>query len=422
MLIPREIRRTQRSHRDTVKQGGDVATYPDHGKATTTERNIEVEDEKVMATILIIGAGFGGVVAAESLAKQISNEHRVTLVSRSNNFVFYPDLVRVALGRCEPADISFDLRQTMLDHRVQFIQGEVARINPEERQVKIAHGEFAGKIHYDYLLLALGRRLATEGIKGFFEHANHLLDVVGALKLGERIKSFRGGVALIGQCPGARLPVPVYETAFALSRLIEERGLKEKTRITIVSPDSPRLQFGDLDMAVALRNALEEHSINYLPDFQIEQVTETSVVSTGGDRLDYNLLMLLPPFVGPSAVNGFGITNADGYINVDNSMRVKGLERVYAVGDCVNFGGPKLGHMAVHQAEVAANNLAREINGKEPDAVYDHEMMMVIDEGAGDTIYLHKGLWRDERASVRQGRFWSWAKRIHQRYWLALHS
>jgi len=76
----------------------------------------------------------------------------------------------------------------------------------------------------------------------------------------------------------------------------------------------------------------------------------------------------------------------------------------------------------VQQAEVAANNLEREIHGKAPDAVYDHEMMLVIDEGAGETIYLHKGLWRDERASVHQGRFWSWAKRIHERYWMALHS
>jgi NADH dehydrogenase FAD-containing subunit len=47
-----------------------------------------------MATILIVGGGFGGVVAAESLAKQISTEHTVTLVSRERGFVFYPDLVR----------------------------------------------------------------------------------------------------------------------------------------------------------------------------------------------------------------------------------------------------------------------------------------------------------------------------------------
>ena len=81
-----------------------------------------------------------------------------------------------------------------------------------------------------------------------------------------------------------------------------------------------------------------------------------------------------------------------------------------------------MGHMAVHQAEVAAANLALEIKGIEPVAAYNHEMMLVIDEGGEDTIYLHKGLWVDEPAIIGQSRFWSWAKRILEKYWLATHS
>ena len=103
-------------------------------------------------------------------------------------------------------------------------------------------------------------------------------------------------------------------------------------------------------------------------------------------------------------------------------MRVQGVERMYAGGDCVNFGGPKMAHMAVNQAEVAAANVALEIDGFDALSRYNHEMMMVIDEGDGDAIYLHQGLWDKEPAIVRQGRFWSWAKRIHDRYWVATHS
>lgn len=102
-------------------------------------------------------------------------------------------------------------------------------------------------------------------------------------------------------------------------------------------------------------------------------------------------------------------------------MRVEGVERMYAVGDCVNFSGPKLGHMAVQQAAVAAANVSLEIEGLEPIPAYEHELMLVIDEGGGETIYLHKGLWADEPAIVRQGRFWKWAKQIHEKYWLARH-
>ena len=56
-----------------------------------------------MANILILGGGFGGVVAAESLAKQLGDGHQLTLISNNRNFTFYPELVRLAFGRCEPA-------------------------------------------------------------------------------------------------------------------------------------------------------------------------------------------------------------------------------------------------------------------------------------------------------------------------------
>ena len=62
-------------------------------------------------------------------------------------------------------------------------------------------------------------------------------------------------------------------------------------------------------------------------------------------------------------------------------MRVEGVDRMYAVGDCVNFSGPKLGHMAVQQPAVAAENVSLEIAGLDPIPAYDHEMMLVIDEG-----------------------------------------
>src|SRR6185437_13615933 len=110
-----------------------------------------------MAKVLILGGGFAGVVAAERLAEQIGDEHQITLVSRSRQFVFYPALVRLAFGKCEPADVSFDLRHS-LNRKVNFIEAEVARIDPFERVVTMAHGEVEGKLGYDYLIFALGRR------------------------------------------------------------------------------------------------------------------------------------------------------------------------------------------------------------------------------------------------------------------------
>ena len=374
-----------------------------------------------MAKILILGGGFGGVVAAERLAENLGDEHQITLVSRSRNFVFFPALVRLAFGKCEVSDVSFDLRTTLLNRKVTFIEAEVARLDPDARKVIIAHGEIEGSLSYDYLVFALGRRLATERVSGFFEHSHHLLNVDKALKFGKAIASFKEGHAVIGECAGARLPVPVYETAFAMARRLEARDERKNAKITIINPDPPGFEFGDDTISAALQDALRTHEIEYRSDFPVNRISPGTVMTSNGHAMNFNLLMLVPPFEGSPVVSYLGFTN-NAYVDVDSTMRVRDIERMYAVGDCVNFSGPKMGHMAVRQAAVAAANLLAEIEGKSPVANYSHELRLVIDEGGRDSIYAHKDIWTDEPASVQQGRFWGWAKRVQEKYWEATHA
>ena len=374
-----------------------------------------------MAKILILGGGFGGVVTAERLAEQLSDEHQIMLVSRSRNFVFYPALVRLAFDKCKPADVSFDLRKTMLNRRVNFIEAEVARIDPSERKVTIGYGDVEGNLPYDYLILALGRRLATERITGFYEHAHHLLNVDKAIKFGNAIKQFHEGRAVFGQCADARLPVPVYESAFSLARKLKESGERHGVRITIVSPNTIESELGDLAAAAAVKKALAAHEIEFIPNFSINLLTHDSARTSSGAAIDFNLLMLVPPFRGAPAASHAGISDADGYIKVERTMRVSGQQRIYAVGDCVNFEGPKMGHMAVRQAEVAALNVEAEIDGHEPIADYRHEMRFVIDPDGSESIYVRKNIWADQPATVKRGPFWGWAKRMQEQYWETVH-
>ena len=374
-----------------------------------------------MAKVLVLGGGFAGVVAAESLAKKLGTEHDITLVSRNRRFLFYPALVRLAFGECEADDIEFDLREAMLDRRVRFVRGEVARIYPAERLITFAHGDLVGEMPYDYLLLAVGRRLATERVTGFFENAHHLLDVDDAKKFGAAVRSLSFGRAVIGHCQDARLPIPVFETAFALSTSLKEKGVREQCQISIASTEDLDAMFG-LSIAKELTVAMRSHGIEFVADFPIVKITAESVIAGNGRSLACDLNMIVPPFSGPGVFVGTAITDAEGYARVDSTMRVKDVERVYAAGDCVSFPGPKLGHMAVRQAEVAAENLASEIHGRPLSATYNHEMMLVIEASGIDSIFVHKKFWTSDEPNIKQGRFWAWAKHIQEKYWKAKHN
>ncbi|MFN7948089.1 MAG: FAD-dependent oxidoreductase [Blastocatellia bacterium] len=375
-----------------------------------------------MANILVLGGGFGGVTAAESLAKRLKPDHQITLISRQREFIFYPALVRLAFGYCALEDVSFDLSQAMHERRVDFVQSEIAWPDPGRREVIVTHGQLQGKMPYDYCVFALGRRLATEQVPGFYEHAHHLLTVKAALKFREALHNFHRGHAVIGYCRDARLSVPVYETAFALDRMLRERGERDQVRITVVSPEKPGGQLGGPEAVPVIEEALADHGIEFRADFPVAQVLEKEIRSDTDERLDYDLLMLLPPFSGPGEAMYTGITDSENYVRVNNYMQVTGAPGMYAAGDCVNLIGPKMGHMAVLQGEVAAANLAAEVSGHEPAIRYDHELMLVIDEGGEDSIFLYKDLWERKHARVSQGLFWGWAKQINQKYWQRKHS
>lgn len=375
-----------------------------------------------MSSVVILGGGFAGLIAAERLSLALGSEYEITLVSSNDKFTFYPALVQLAFGKCEPDDISFDLRPKLSSFRIRYIKAEVIGLNPHRKTVKLYGSDINGDLSYDYLLIACGRRLATEKAPGFFEYAQHLLSAKDALRFGESIKAFSRGNAVIGLCPHGRLPVPVCETAFALSKVIKENSAELITNISVVFPETVEAAFGGAKIGDQLKESFAKHQINLITDFKISQINQSQILSDSGQVLNHDLLMLIPPFRGQGFMGDLKVTDEDGFIKTDGKMRVHGLEGVYAAGDIVAFSGPKIGHMAVRQAAVAADNLIAEVRGEEPPREYYHEIATVIDAGGRDSLYLHYGIWDDVQYSAQQGIFWGWAKSIHDKVWQAVHS
>lgn len=375
-----------------------------------------------MGNILILGGGFAGLMAAEKLASALDSTHQIILVAPNRKFTFYPALVQLAFGECDADEIQFDLAAKLSEIGVQFIEGEVIRVNSERRAVQIAGDDFDGEIHYEYLIAAVGRRLATEKVPGFFENAQHLLGVKAAQKFGELVRNFSVGTIVVGMCPDGRLPVPVCETAFALARKFESQISDGTVKINVIFPESVESAFGGANLHKELETAFKKHRINVLYDIPIREISFNEIISTKKQVIKCDLLMLVPPFRGNATLRGLGASNDEDFLKVDGLLRVHGQEKTYAAGDIVAFSGPKFAHMAVRQAEVAAANIIAEIEGKEPFEQYYHEIAAVIDTGDADSIYLHYGIWDDSLYRLKKGRFWGWVKEMHDRLWMKKHN
>jgi sulfide:quinone oxidoreductase len=375
-----------------------------------------------MARIFVAGGGFGGVVAAEALAKRVQGHHEITLLSREREFVFYPALVRLAFGKCRLTDVSFDLPAAMRERGVDFLQAEIAHPDPERQQLVVRSEDSEKSLAYDYCVLAIGRRLAVANVPGLHQYAHHVLSVNAAQRFGDAIQRFHKGQAVIGWCRNARLTVPAFETAFALDRRLKACGERQQVEITLLCPENIGEQVGGPDAIAALQEALDAHGIILKPYFPVSSITRNEVIAEDGERMAYDLLRLIPPFRGPDEAMYAGITDHENFIRVNTLMQVTSAEHLYAVGDCVNLPGPKLGHMAVLQGEIAAANLVAELNGYSPSTRYDHDLLLVIDEGGEDSLFIQKELWERHRAHVSQGLFWSWAKEVNRRHWQKMHS
>ncbi|WP_267384224.1 NAD(P)/FAD-dependent oxidoreductase [Cyanobacterium sp. uoEpiScrs1] len=130
--------------------------------------------------VVIIGGGFGGLYAAQKLAKA---PVKVTLIDKRNFHVFQPLLYQVATGGLSPADISSPLRALLSRNKnTEVLMGEVSVIDPKKQIVKLRYRE----IKYDSLIVATGVTHQYFG-NDWEEKAPGLKTIENALEIRQRV-------------------------------------------------------------------------------------------------------------------------------------------------------------------------------------------------------------------------------------------
>jgi len=135
----------------------------------------------------------------------------------------------------------------------------------------------------------------------------------------------------------------------------------------------------------------KERGIEISTFFNVDSVDPAArkIYSLEGEAFDYDLLIAIPPHHGADVIINSRIGDADGYIPTDRgTMRVKGQEGVYAIGDATDIPVSKSGVVAHLQSVVVAHNIVSEMQ-KSPDLLqYNGRINCPMEVGRRKAIFV----------------------------------
>lgn len=300
--------------------------------------------------ILIAGGGFAAVEAV--LALRALAEDRVAPVMLAPEPVFH---YRPAATR-EPFDQAparrYDLRAIAAEMGAEYHQGRIEAVASHRHSVRTASG---AHLTYDRLILAIGAR-AVVGVPGALAFRDQrdiplirrLLDKFqdGAVK--------RVAFALPASSPW---PLPLYELALLAARHAHERGLAIDS--VLVTPEREPLAIFGPEVSQVVGDVLEQAGIRFLGGAVPATVRrDGSLALAGGEAIRADRVVALPELRG-RRLSGVPAGRL-GFVPVDRSGRVEGLQDVYAAGDVTTFP-VKQGGLAAQQADVVTQSIAAEL-------------------------------------------------------------
>jgi len=376
-------------------------------------------------TALILGAGLGGLVAAETLRKLLPASDRVIAVDRSERHFFPPSLLWLMVGERKPEDFTRSLDR-LIGRGVEFRHGDITRIDPQRREVEVAGETLAA----DALVIALGAEYAPEAIPGLAQAGLNLYTMEGATATRDALARFTGGrIVVLTAAPMYKCPAAPYEAALLLESHLRKRGVRDQATIEFFAAEPRPMAVTGPELGAAVRGMIEARGIAYHPEHQVKEIDPAvrRIGFVNGVAAEYDLLLYVPPHRSPAVAREAGLTDATGWIPVDRHTLQTQFESVYAIGDIttipLKMGRPlpKAGVFAHGQAEVVAHNIAHAWTGKGAPRQFSGYGMCFIEAGGG-RAGIGKGNFYAEptpQVEMREPNlFWHAGKILYEKYWL----
>ncbi|WP_199620499.1 NAD(P)/FAD-dependent oxidoreductase [Paenibacillus alkalitolerans] len=327
--------------------------------------------------IVILGAGYGGIVTAIRLQKELNyNEADVTLVNKHDYHYITTHLHMPAAGTDDPQNARVNILKLIDEFKIDFVKSTVVQIRPQEKKVILEDGTLS----YDYLVIALGGEPETFGIPGLKEHAHFIRSINSVRLIREHIEyqfaKFKKephrkdyltfvvggagftGIEFIGELAD-RIP--------KLCRTFDvDPGL---VKIYNVEAAPTALPGFDPELVQYAMEVLQKKGVTFKIGTAIKECAPDGITLADGEQIKSSTVVWTGGIRGNRLVEEAGFDAMRGRVKVDPNLRVPGHDDVFIVGDSsivMNEEGrpyPPTAQMAIQQAEVLASNLVASIRG-----------------------------------------------------------
>ena len=330
-------------------------------------------------SVLVLGAGFGGLELTTQLSDTLLGDVEITLIDKSESFIFGFSKFDIMFGKNTLDGVKSYYRD-IVKTGVTFRQELITGIDAAARRVTTDRGTYEA----DILVIALGADYDIDATLGLREGGNEFYSMEGVLKLRDVLPTFTAGRVIIGvmgepfKCP----PAPS-EAAMLLDEYLTERGVRSHVEISIVFPFGRPIPPSPEGSKAILDRFAEGH-IRFIGDQVIASLDPARKVALlrDGSEMPYDLFLGVPIHRAPEVVRLSGLADG-GWIPVDKVSLATRFPGVYAVGDVTSAPVPKAGVFAESAGRTAAEHIIAKLRNGAAPAPFDGAGTCYVEFGGG---------------------------------------
>jgi len=338
--------------------------------------------------ILIVGGGMGGTILGNNLARRLAPEIKagkahITMLSASDQHMYQPGLLYLAVGRMMPDELYRDQR-SLLEPCIDFQVDPVTEFQLDRNQVLTKSGRSVG---YDVIVIATGSRAMADETPGLAENALQFYTEADAVAMFKALQQFEGGRVVIAVGVPHKCPMAPLEITFMLHDFFKDRGILDKVQLHYTYPIGRVHSLENVAKWAAPE--MDRLGITYETLFNMKEVdgARKVVLSEEDTEEPYDLLVTIPAHRGMEVVEKSGLGERGWIPTHRHRLNMEGRDNVFVLGDTTNLPISKAGSTAHFEAETLGENIAAMVKLGSPVRDYDGKVFCFIEAGKDRATY-----------------------------------